>query len=88
MLGAIYGFLAPSENASRKAGEWQTYDITLVGRMVTVELNGTRRSSATRRSPASPAARSDSDEGKPGPLMLQGDHGPIEFRNIVLTPAR
>ena len=28
----------------------------------------------------------DSDEGEPGPFMLQADHGPIEFRNIVVTP--
>jgi len=30
----------------------------------------------------------DSDEEKPGPIMLQGDHGPVEYRNIVLTTAR
>ena len=26
----------------------------------------------------------DSHEGEPGPLMLQGDHGPVEYRAIVL----
>ena len=26
-------------------------------------------------------------EGEPGPLMLQGDHGKVRFRNVVLTPA-
>ena len=30
----------------------------------------------------------DSNEGAPGPLFLQGDHGPIEYRNIVIRPAR
>ena len=30
----------------------------------------------------------DSDEGAPGPLMLQGDHGRVSFRKITLTPAR
>jgi hypothetical protein len=30
----------------------------------------------------------DSREAEPGPIMLQGDHGPIEYRNIILTPAR
>src|SRR6185437_5046263 len=39
-LGAIYGFLIPNENAAKGAGEWQTYDITLIGRIVTVVLNG------------------------------------------------
>jgi 3-keto-disaccharide hydrolase len=87
MLGAIYGFISPSENASRKAGEWQSYDITLVGRMVTVVLND-KTLICNQAIPGITGAALDSDEGKPGPLLLQGDHGPIEFRNIVLTPAR
>lgn len=87
ILGAVYGFISPSENASRKAGEWQSYDITLVGRMVTVVLND-KRVICNQAIPGITGAALDSDEGKPGPLLLQGDHGPIEFRNIVLTPAR
>ena len=39
-LGSIYGFLAPRVNAAKPAGEWQICDVTLVGRMVTVTLNG------------------------------------------------
>jgi len=39
--GGIYGFIAPSPELPRKLGEWQTYDITLVGRTVTVVQNGT-----------------------------------------------
>ena len=27
-------------------------------------------------------------EDEPGPIMLQGDHGKVRFRNIVVTPAR
>jgi hypothetical protein len=87
ILGAVYGFLSPSENASRKAGEWQSFDITLVGRMVTVALND-KTIICNQAIPGITGAALDSDEGKPGPLLLQGDHGPIEFRNIVLTPAR
>jgi len=87
MLGAVYGFISPSENASRKAGEWQSYDITLVGRMVTVVLND-KTVICNQAIPGITGAALDSDEGKPGPLLLQGDHGPVEFRNIVLTPAR
>jgi hypothetical protein len=87
ILGAVYGFIAPSENASRKAGEWQSYDITLVGRMVTVVLND-KTVICNQAIPGITGAALDSDEGKPGPLLLQGDHGPIEFRNIILTPAR
>lgn len=85
-LGGIYGFLEPNEKVARKPGEWQTFDITLVGRLVTVVLNG--KAIIDRRPiPGITGGALDSDEGAPGPLMLQGDHGPVEFRNIILTPA-
>ncbi len=86
-LGAIYGFIAPSELTAKKAGEWQTYDITLVGRMVTVVLNG-KTVISNREIPGITGGALDSDEGAPGPLFLQGDHGPVDFRNIILTPAK
>jgi len=86
-LGAIYGFIAPSESAGKNAGEWQAYDITLVGRLLTVVLNG-REVISRQNIPGITGGALDSDEGKPGPIFLQGDHGPIEYRNIVLTPAR
>jgi Domain of Unknown Function (DUF1080) len=38
--GGVYGFLAPSPEQPRRPGEWQTYEITLVGRVVTVVQNG------------------------------------------------
>jgi hypothetical protein len=87
ILGAVYGFISPNENASRKAGEWQSFDITLLGRIVTVVLND-KRIICDQTIPGITGGALDSDEGKPGPLFLQGDHGPVEFRNIVLTPAR
>jgi hypothetical protein len=86
-LGAIYGFIEPSESAGRNAGEWQTYDITFIGRQVTVVLNG-REVISRREIPGITGGALDSDEGLAGPIFLQGDHGPIEYRNIVLTPAR
>ena len=86
-FGAVYGFIAPSEMAAKQPGEWQTYDITLVGRMVTVVANG-KTVIFEREIPGITGGALDSDEGAPGPLMLQGDHGPIEYRNITLTPAR
>lgn len=87
LLGSIYGFLPPSEVAWRAAGEWQSFDITLVGRMVTVVVNGTEVI-CNREIPGITGGALDSDEGAPGPILLQGDHGPIEYRNITLTPAR
>jgi hypothetical protein len=86
-LGAIYGFLIPNENAAKGAGEWQTYDITLVGRLVTVVLNG-REVICRTAIPGITGGALDSNEGAPGPIMLQGDHGPVEYRNLVITPAR
>jgi Domain of Unknown Function (DUF1080) len=87
VLAAVYGFLPPNENAARKAGEWQTFDITLVGRLVTVVLNG-KTVICSQEIPGITGGALDSDEGASGPLMLQGDHGPVDFRNIVLTPAK
>ena len=86
-LGAIYGFIPPNENAAKSAGEWQTFDVTLVGRQVTVALNG-REVISRRNIPGITGGALDSDEGTPGVIFLQGDHGPVEYRNIVLTPAR
>lgn len=86
-LGAIYGFITPSEMVAKNAGEWQSYDITLVGRMITVVANG-KTIICNQEIPGITGGAIDSKEGEPGPLLLQGDHGPIEYRNIVLTPAK
>lgn len=86
LMGGVYGFIAPSVNAAKKAGEWQTYDITLTGRMVTVVLNGTEVI-CNREIPGITGGALDSNEGAPGPIQLQGDHGAVEFRNISITPA-
>lgn len=86
-IGAIYGFLAPSEDAAKKGGEWQAFDVVLTGRLVTVILNGTTII-ANQEIPGITGGALDSDEGAAGPLMLQGDHGPIEFRKIIVRPAR
>lgn len=85
-LGSIYGFVAPSFRATQ-AGQWQTFDITLVGRRVTVVLNG-KTIICDREIPGITGGALNSREGEPGPLLLQGDHGPVEYRNIVVTPAR
>jgi len=81
---ALYSRIVPSENVTKPAGEWQTYDIRLVGRHVTVTLNG--RTVTQGVIDGLTAIACDPDEGVPGPIMLQGDHGPVEFRSIVLTP--
>jgi len=86
-FSGIYGFIAPIEIAAKRPGEWQSYDITLVGRLVTVVANG-KRVICEQEIPGITGGAIDSNEGAPGPLLLQGDHGPVEFRNVILTPAR
>jgi len=85
--GGIYGFLVPNENAALPAGEWQTYDVTLVGRMITVVLNG-KTVISMQNIPGITGGALDSNEGAPGPIYLQGDHTAVEYRKIILTPAR
>jgi hypothetical protein len=86
-MGGIYGFIAPAADAARRAGEWQTLDVELVGRFVTVVLNGTTLIEA-QEIPGITGGALDSDERAPGPIMLQGDHGPVEFRNLAIATPR
>ena len=85
-FGGIYGFLEPNQMAAKSAGEWQSYDVTLIGRRVTIVANGIAIIT-DQTIPGITGGALDSKEGEPGPIMLQGDHEPIEFRNIVITPA-
>jgi hypothetical protein len=85
LIGGVYGFLTPRINAAKKPGEWQTLEITLVGRVVTVVLNG--EAVIERQTvPGITGGALDSNEAQPGPIMLQGDHGKVEFKEVVLTP--
>ncbi len=84
LLGSIYGFLTPSDMMAKDAGEWQSYDVMLVGRMVTLAVNG-KTVIVNQAIPGITGGALNSNEGEPGPIMLQGDHDPIEFRNIMIT---
>jgi hypothetical protein len=86
-LGGIYGFIQPLELPAKKPGEWQSYDITLVGRVVTVALNG-KTIIYKDEIPGITGGAIDSNESEAGPIMFQGDHGPIEFRNITIATAK
>ena len=86
-VGGIYGFLTPSTNASKPAGEWQSAEVTLVGRVVTVILNG-ERVIDRQTIPGATGGALDNDEASPGPLMIQGDHGPVEFRKLTISLPR
>ncbi|MGP0075139.1 MAG: DUF1080 domain-containing protein [Bryobacteraceae bacterium] len=83
--GAILGRIAPSLNAEKQAGEWQMLAIRLVGREVTVVLNGIRV--INRQSIDGPTSIAlDANESEPGPILLQGNRGTVEFRRIVVYP--
>jgi hypothetical protein len=83
--GALYSRILPTTNASKPANEWQTFDITLVGNRVTVVLNGTTIVD-DKEVEGLTAVAIDPNEGEPGPIIIQGDHGAVEFRKLTLTP--
>jgi hypothetical protein len=83
--GAIYGRIAPLANAAKPGGEWNRYDLTLVDRHVSVVLNGQR---VIDNQPVEGCTGGglSADDTRPGPILLQGDHTSVRFRNIVLRP--
>ena len=85
LFGGIYGLLSPNEMVAKKANEWQTFDITLVGRRVTVVANGETIINEQNILGMTGGAL-DNHESEPGPIMIQGDHGAVEFRSIEITP--
>ncbi|UCG26934.1 MAG: DUF1080 domain-containing protein [Bacteroidales bacterium] len=84
-MGAIYSRITPSVNAEKPAGEWQSLDITLCDRYVTILLNGKKIIDNKPLYGVTGGALT-SDEFIPGPIYLQGDHGKVSYRNIVLRP--
>jgi hypothetical protein len=85
-MGGVYGQVTPTSLPAKRAGEWQTFDITLIGRRVTIVLNGVTIVDDAEI-PGITGGALDSDEAAPGPIMLQGDHTGIQYRNIRIEPA-
>ncbi len=86
--GGVYGFLAPSPELPRTPDVWQTFDITMIGRRVTVVQNGTTIID-NQEIPGITGGAVDSHEGLPAPIYLQGtEKGHVAFRSIVITPAK
>jgi hypothetical protein len=96
-LGGLYTTAAPKVNAAKKPGEWQKFviefqaprfkdgkkvknakfvKVTLNDRVIheNVEMKGPTPSCLTNK------------ESATGPLMFQGDHGPVAFRNLKIIP--
>jgi hypothetical protein len=85
-LGSIYGYIAPRAPVEDRPGEWRTLDVTLIGRTVTVRLDGVAIIQ-DEEIPGPTGGNFNSREGEPGPLILQGDHGQVSYRNIAIRPA-
>lgn len=86
--GGVYGFIAPKPELPRSPDVWQTFDITLIGRKLTVVQNGTTIID-NEEIPGITGGALNSNEAEPGPLYLQGsEKGHVAFRNIVVTPAQ
>jgi len=84
-MGALYSRITPAVAAEKPIGEWQKLDITLVDRHLTVILNG-KTIIDNQAVLGCTGGALTSDESKPGPLYLQGDHTNIDYRNLVLRP--
>ena len=82
---AIYGRTPPAINASKPAGEWQTMQAIVVANRVTVTLNGQKVHDNAIIEGITGGAL-DANETEPGPIMLQGDHGKVMFRKVIVTP--
>ena len=98
-LGGIYGAAAPTVNAAKAPGEWQKMvvdfeaprfqegkkvknawfvKITLNGKVIHENVEMQKQTGGAWRSGEFPA----------GPLMFQGNHGPVAYRNIKITPVQ
>jgi len=84
-IGSVYGRIAPSVDIPRTPGQWQTFDVTLVGRTVTVVRNGVTTIDGKEIEGITGGAL-DANEGEAGPFYIQGDHtGGLKFRNITVS---
>lgn len=87
-IGSIYGRIAPKVELPRTPGQWETFDVTLVGRTVTVVRNGVTTIDHQEIEGITGGAL-DANEGEPGPFYIQGDHtGGLKFRNITVSAPR
>jgi hypothetical protein len=86
LMGGVYSRITPTTNAAKPAGQWQTFDITLIGNYVTVILNG-RKVIDNQFIEGMTGGALNNNDMLPAGIFIQGDHSPVEFRNLVLTPA-
>jgi len=81
--GSLYSFKAPDQFVTKPGGEWQTVEATIIGDRITVTLNGVKVHDNVKIDRAT-GGEVDRQLSEPGPIMLQGDHGTVSFRKILL----
>jgi len=99
-MGAIYGAAPPKNPKYVKPGEWSTYEIhwqapkfddsgkkTANAKFIKVVLNGAVIHENLEMPKHTPGGV-DGKEKAAGPLMFQGNHGPVAFRNIKIAPLK
>lgn len=87
-IGSVYGRIAPKGDLPRTTGTWDVFDVTLVGRTLTVVRNGVTTIDAQVIEGITGGAL-DANEGEPGPFYIQGDHtGGLKFRNVTVATAK
>jgi hypothetical protein len=98
-LGGLYNAAAPKKNAAKRPGEWQTFEIvfeapkfdgdkkTSNAKFVKVVLNGEVIHENVEMKGPTPSGVTGKEVAA-GPLMFQGDHGPVAYRNIKITPKK
>jgi hypothetical protein len=79
--GSIYNFKAPDKFVSKPGGEWQTVEATIIGNKITVVMNGVKIHDNVECRKAT-GGELDNKVDEPGPILLQGDHGTVSFRNL------
>jgi hypothetical protein len=99
-MGGIYTYAAPKVNACKKGGEWQKFVIDFQapkfegdkkvanGKFLKVTFNGQVIHENVELTKGVTPGGLTGKEAPTGPLMFQGDHGAVAFRNIKITPKK
>jgi len=83
--GAVYDQFPPKVNATKPVGEWNTLEVSYIGDVLTAKLNGQVIHDKQQITKVTGGALPGGvDEA--GPLMLQGNHGKVWYRNITIKP--
>jgi hypothetical protein len=81
--GSLYNFKAPDKFISKPGNQWQTAEATIIGNRITVVMNGVKiHDNVECNRPT--GGELDNKVDQPGPILLQGDHGSVSFRNIMI----